>query len=120
METKSYIIFFLFSNLCFIIRASKDSKDCSPSNLFSIEPASEIFRDQAKTFGLSDSFFIGTGPEYHNRGHGKYVKRKRKNQIKKKKNFFLHRSYYDFQLKFFIACISKNHLYFSVIDFLKP
>ena len=78
MKNKSYLLIFLFCNLCFLIKGSKDSKGCSFSNLFSIEPAADIYRDRTKTFGLSDSFFIGTGTEFHSRGHGKYVKKRKK------------------------------------------
>ena len=46
MEIKSYLLIFLFCNLCFLIKGSKDSKGCSLSNLFSIEPSADIYRDK--------------------------------------------------------------------------
>ena len=48
---------------------------CSSSDqVVYLEPKSQNFQDQTKTFGLVKSFFLGTGEEVHFRAHGKFVK----------------------------------------------
>lgn len=59
-------------NICFSFK--EPNAFCNPSHQFIIEPAADIFRDSTKTFGLVNSFFLGTGGEFHSKGNGKWVK----------------------------------------------
>jgi hypothetical protein len=78
-----YLSLILFLLVCEILsynlnlnaQKKPEKKSCPPSNQFFIEPYNSIFRDERYTFGLSKSYFIGTGGEFHKRGHGKIVKK---------------------------------------------
>lgn len=79
MKFQAYFLLLIVINICLAIRKLKDQKEkelCHPSRLFTLEPAADIFRDELKTFGLTDSFFLGTGSEFHYKQHGKWVIKK--------------------------------------------
>lgn len=80
-----YIIFtffflFTFSLSIHLREETKTSNGyCSGSDqVVYLEPKLEIFRDPTKTFGLLESFFLGTGAEVHSKAPGKIVFKKEK------------------------------------------
>ena len=72
-----FLIFSFISSFRLKLREKPLKDFCSSANQFFIEPYDPIFRDTVYTFGLIKSFFIGTGEEFHTRGHGKIVLRER-------------------------------------------
>lgn len=77
LKYKSIVFFLLFPLISSFRLKWRDKplkEFCSSANQFFIEPYDPIFRDKLYTYGLIKSFFIGTGEEFHTRGHGKIVK----------------------------------------------
>ena len=76
MKFQLYFFLFIVFNNCVSSKKPEEIEICNPSRLFTLEPAAYIFRDKANTLGLSDSFFLGTGSEFHYKQHGKWVIKK--------------------------------------------